>query len=167
MHRLKYSLLLLGLAAGAVAITGCPGGGAVVDTEYVKGVVTLDGDPVPEATVMFSPVTEGQGMAATGSTDAKGVYELTAASTGEGAAKAGAGTLPGEYYVGVIKSVSETAMSEEEAHDKGVEYVAPAPGEAPKLTHVVPVKYNTPKDSGLKFTVEAGSNDIPIELTSE
>lgn len=167
MHRLNYRLMLLGLAACAVAITGCPSGGAVVDTEHVRGVVTLDGEPVPEATVMFSPVTEGQGMAATGNTDANGVYELTAASTGEGAAKAGAGTLPGEYYVGVIKSVTETGMSEEEAHEKGVEYVAPAPGEAPEVTHVVPVKYNSPKDSGLKVTVEAGSNDIPIKLTSE
>ena len=105
-------------------------------------------------------------MSATGRTDANGLYKLTASARGEGATNAEGGTLPGEYYVGVIKSVSDTPMSEEEAHEKGVEYVAPPPGQAPTVTHVVPQKYNDPKQSGLKVTVEAGTNDIPIELTS-
>lgn len=166
MDRSNYCLLLFALSACVVGLTGCPGG-AGVKTEYVEGVVTLDGTPVPEATVMFVPVTEGQGMSATGRTDASGVYKLTAAATGEATATAEGGTLPGEYYVGVIKSVTETAMSEEEAHEKGVEYVAPAPGQAPEVTHVVPQKYNDPKESGLKVTVQAGRNDIPLELTSE
>jgi hypothetical protein len=167
MHRPNYSLLLLGLAACAVAVAGCPADTRVVDTDYVEGVVTLDGTPVPEATVMFTPVTAGQGLAATGQTDANGVYKLTAATTGDATAEAGAGTLPGEYYVGVVKSVSETPMSEEEADEKGVEYVAPEPGQEPKVTHVVPVRYNDPKGSGIQVTVEAGSNDIPIPLTSQ
>ena len=167
MHRPNYCLLVLGLATCAVTMAGCPGGGAVLDTEYVKGVVTLDGTPVPDATVMFTPVTEGQGVSATGRTDASGVYKLTAAATEGATAKAEAGTLPGEYYVGVIKSVSEVPMSEEEADEKGVEYVAPAPGEEPEVTHVVPEKYNNPRKSGLKVTVEKGSNDIPLELASQ
>jgi hypothetical protein len=167
MHRLNYGLLVVGLATCAVAISGCPGGEGVLDTEYVKGVVTLDGTPVPEATVMFVPVTEGQGTSATGRTDANGVYTLTAVDTGEATAETEAGTLPGEYYVGVIKSVSEAPMSEEEAEAKGVKYVAPTPGQEPKVTHVVPQRYNDPKKSGLKVTVKAGDNDIPIKLTSE
>jgi hypothetical protein len=167
MHRLNYGLLVVGLATCAVAISGCPGGEGVLDTEYVKGVVTLDGTPVPEATVMFVPVTEGQGPSATGRTDANGVYTLTAVDTGEATAETEAGTLPGEYYVGVIKSVSEAPMSEEEAEAKGVKYVAPTPGQEPKVTHVVPQRYNDPKKSGLKVTVKAGDNDIPIKLTSE
>jgi hypothetical protein len=167
MHRLNYCLLLLGLAACAVAVAGCPGGGAVVDTEPVKGVVTLDGTPVPDATVTFTPVTPGQGTSAGGRTDANGVYTLTAVNTGEATAKTGAGTTPGEYYVGVTKTVTETPMSEEEAFEKGVEYKAPAPNEAPKVTYVIPKKYNNPKESGLKVTVTKGSNDIPLELKSE
>ena len=167
MHRPNYCLLLLGLAACAVAVAGCPADTAVVDTEYVEGVVTLDGTPVPEATVMFTPVTPGQGLGATGQTDANGVYKLTATTTGDATAEAGAGTLPGEYYVGVIKSVTETPMSEEEAYEKGVKYVPLEPGQEPEVTHVVPVKYNDPKSSGIKKTVEAGSNNIPIELTSQ
>jgi len=153
------------LCLGAILFVGCSGGPSL-DTEYVEGVVTMDGQPVAEATVMFVPVTEGQGASATGMTDANGVYKLTAANVGGVTAQAGSGTLPGEYYVGVIKSVQETPMSEEEAFEKGIPYVAPQPGQAPKVTHVVPVKYNDPKQSGLKATVKDGKNDIPITLTS-
>ncbi len=135
--------------------------------EYVEGVVTMDGTPVAEATVMFVPVTEGEGLSATGMTDESGVYKLTAANLGGETAPAGGGTLPGEYYVGVIKSVQEVPLSAEEAEEQGVEFVEPSSESIPETTHVVPVKYNNPKESGLKFTVEAGDNDIPITLTSE
>ncbi len=165
MPRLNYGLLSFGLAVGVLTAIGCSGSGSL-DTEPVTGVVTVDGTPVAGATVMFTPVTEGQGAAATGSTDENGVYTLTSVAVGEAAAKAGAGTLPGEYFVGVSKSVAETAMSEEEAYDKGVEYKPLPPGQAPKVKYVVPQKYNNPKTSGLKATVESGENDIPLELTS-
>jgi hypothetical protein len=168
MNRLNYGLLLLGLATCAVAMTGCPGGGGeVLDTQYVEGVVTLDGEPVPGATVTFVPVSGGQGVSATGATDPSGVYKLTAVGTGEATAEAGAGTLAGEYYVGVVKTKIETPMTEEEAEEKGVEYVASERSESPEVTHVVPQKYNNPKESGIKVTVKEGKNDIPIELTSE
>ena len=159
--------LLLGLAACAVAMTGCPGGGEVLDTDYVEGLVTLDGEPVPGATVTFRPVVEGQGVSATGITDASGVYKLTAVGTGEATAEAGAGTLAGEYYVGVLKATIETALSAEEAEQRGEEYVPTQPGQGEGITHVVPEKYNNPRESGLKVTVQAGKNNIPIELTSQ
>ncbi len=71
----------------AILIAGCSGG-STLRTESVEGVVTLDGQPVAEATVMFVPVTEGQGLSATGMTDAKGVYRLTAANKGGATAQA-------------------------------------------------------------------------------
>ena len=157
--------LVWGAMIGALLLAGCSGGGALT-TEYVEGVVTFDGQPVAEATVMFVPVAEGQGLSATGMTDAQGVYRLTAANLEGKTAAPGTGTLPGEYYVGVIKSVSETPMSEEEAHEKGVPYVATQAGEAPPITHEIPQKYNNPKESGLKATVQSGKNTIPLELTS-
>jgi hypothetical protein len=163
MSRLNGGLLLLCLVSWFVALTGC---GSAVSTEYVEGVVTVDGKPVAEATVMFTPVTQGQGAPATGTTDANGVYKLTAVTVGEAKPTAEGGTLPGDYFVGVIKSVSATAMSEEEAYEKGVPYVAPRPGEVPEMKHEVPQKYNDPKTSGLKVTVQAGKNTIPLELKS-
>ncbi len=158
-------LLLLGLAACVVAVMGC-GGPPTLSTEYVEGVVTLDGQPVAEATVTFVPVTEGQGAPATGMTNQQGVYKLTATVTGELAATPEAGTLPGEYFVGVMKNVVETRMSQEEAEQAGVEYVPAAEEAAPKITFVVPQKYNVPRESGIKVTVQAGTNNLPIELTS-
>ena len=167
MKRLNCCLLAVGAALCAVAFAGCSDGSSM-GVEYVEGVVTMDGAPVPEATVMFVPVTEGQGLSATGMTDENGVYKLTAANLEGETAPAGGGTLPGEYFVGVIKSVSaDEPMSEEEAFEKGVPYVAPSSNSVPEMTHVVPVKYNNPKESGIKVTVEAGNNDLPIALTSE
>jgi hypothetical protein len=166
MQRRIDSLLWVGLVVCLAAVVGC-GGQPTLSTEYVEGVVTVDGQPVPEATVTFVPVTEGQGAPATGMTNAQGVYKLTATVTGEVAAKAEAGTLPGEYFVGVMKNLIETPMSQEEAEKAGVEYKPTDEYSAPKITYVVPQKYNNPRESGLKVTVQAGKNDIPIELTSK
>ena len=171
MHRPNYCFLVLGLAACALAVTGCSGddGRVMLDTEYVEGVVTLDGEPVPDATVTFVPVDTTQGMSATGRTDEQGVYKLTAVGSGEATGEAEAGTLPGEYQVGVIKTISDSLLTEEEAEEQGVEYVAPTRAEelaADVVTFVVPKKYNNPRQSELKVTVQEGDNEIPIELTS-
>lgn len=175
MHRFTCYLLILGLATCALATMGCsPASKATVATEYVEGVVTLDDKPVAEANVRFLPVTEGQGMAAGGMTDAKGVYKLTA-TQGSETGEPGGGTLPGEYYVGVVKTTSpdvageETGESgentdEEEEQEQG-EDESPDDG---GITYVVPQKYNDPKTSGLKVTVKAGKNEgCDLKLTSE
>ena len=161
MHRLICGVLVLAL----VGVAGCPGGTAL-PVEPVEGVVTLDGEPVPAATVEFVPVTEGEGMSAYGMTDEQGVYRLTAVGTEEAEAPHGGGTLPGEYYVGVTKSVADVPMSAEEAAELGVEYQPPAYGQSPQMTYVVPRRYNRPRDSGIRVTVEPGQNTIDLELTS-
>lgn len=166
MNRLNGFCLSLVAMFCVTWITGCSGESHMT-TEPVQGIVTLDGQPVADATVMFVPVTQGQGLSATGQTDAQGVYRLTAANSQDTTAKAGAGTLPGEYFVGVLKSVSETPMSEEEAFEKGVKYEPLPPGQTPKVNHVVPQKFNDPKNSGIKVTVKEGENDIPIVLSSK
>ena len=153
-------------ALGALAVVGCPGG-TTIDADYVEGVVTLDGKPVAGATVTFVPVNEGQGMSATGLTDAQGKYTLNPVGGGQLAAEAGAGTLAGEYYVGVLKSEMETPLTEEEAEEQGGEYVESSGESSAKVTHIVPQKYNNPRKSGLKVTVGEGENSIPIELSSE
>lgn len=149
----RWGLLILLLGA----TSGCGDGTPTVKTEHVRGVVTLDGSPVEGATVTFTPVVGGSGSAANGYTDAKGEYELTLLSPGAGMkAVMGGGTLPGEYQVSVIKSVAG-------------EVADPTRGQsqAPKLTYVVPKKYNNVRTSGLTATVEVGSNDVPLELVSK
>ena len=75
---------------------GCSDG--KLRTEPVKGIVTLDGEPLEGATVSFTPKNSGEGIASFGLTDAKGEYRLQTL-----AGRVDAGTLPGEYTVTVSK----------------------------------------------------------------
>ncbi|TWT31913.1 DUF1559 family PulG-like putative transporter [Blastopirellula retiformator] len=69
-----------------------------LQTEYVEGLVTLDGSPVPDATVTFVPLEPGQGSAGVGTSDASGVYRRSTLSSRDGLMpKHGAGVLPGKY----------------------------------------------------------------------
>jgi hypothetical protein len=170
MYRLKQCLMFLALAACVMGTIGC-GDSSVLETEYVEGLVTLDGEPVAGATVTFVPVTEGQGASAVGKTDEQGVYRLTATVTGEATAKAEGGTLPGEYYVGVRKNEVDDAASVQ-VGDGGVEYidydeVGGGRLTEPSITYIVPQKYNHPRKSGITVTVQQGENNIPLELTTQ
>lgn len=167
MMRLKPLLFSTLLAAGAVCAissAGCNSGQPpAVKTDMVEGVVTLDGQPVPGATVTFLPVQDGAGASATGMTDASGKYTLTAVGAGIGA-QAGAGTLPGEYRVGVLKDeIPDLAQIEQDPEGK-----AGGQGKEIKITHVIPQKFNDPRKSEIpNVTVKAGDNDIPIDLKSK
>jgi hypothetical protein len=165
MRRQNYGFLASVLALVVAGTIGC-GGGPTLKTEYVEGVVTLDGTPVAGATVTFTPVNPDQGVSAGGKTDENGVYKLTAVGTGEEVAAIDGGTVPGEYYVAVQKQVVETPISQEEAEEQGIEYVAPEPG-SQEVQYLVPKKYKIPAKSGLTATVKEGKNDIPLALTSD
>jgi hypothetical protein len=79
-----------GLLAGTLtAALGCGQG----KTVKVEGVVTLDGKPLPAATVTYVPV--GDGRAASGRTDQDGTFRLTTFRPDDGA-------VPGEYKVTVV-----------------------------------------------------------------
>lgn len=164
---LMRALRSLPLAAGIalLVIAGCSG--QAVNTEPVEGIVTLDGEPVEGATLTFIPVQPGSGAAATGITDAEGKYRLTAVDAGP-EAEAGTGTMPGEYYVGVLKNTAPDIVPASEMDPDQLE--KSDPDEMPEevtLTYVVPQKFNDPRTSGIKKTVQAGANDIPIELKSK
>jgi hypothetical protein len=86
------SLVLSALALALVGTgTGCGGDPKPVK---VQGKVTLDGQPVANALVVFLPVEEGGGRQATGSTKADGSFQLETFKPGDGA-------LPGQYKVTV------------------------------------------------------------------
>lgn len=77
------SIFLSGLI---LASLGCsqPGNPDVVE---VTGTVTLDGQPVEEALVIFSPVDISGGSSSSAETDASGNYRLVFSSTQFGAFK--------------------------------------------------------------------------------
>jgi len=79
----------------AVALPGCGDKG----TTPVKGVVTLEGAPLPEATVLFMPDGPGGGRPASGFTSSDGVFQLTTYQRDDGA-------LPGQYRVLIRKTAA-------------------------------------------------------------
>lgn len=66
---MQWCLFCLAIAG---VLVGCSDSGPSVAP--VRGLVTLDGTPVPGITVQFYPV--GGGRASTGTTDVDGIYQL-------------------------------------------------------------------------------------------
>lgn len=138
------------LAALAVAATGC--GAGSYKTATVSGRVTLNGQPLADAAVMFNPVaTPGNvapGPGATGVTDADGRYTLT---------------LVGKTTKGAVvgKNRVEITMMKHDNPDP-----ADDRPQRPKATVKIPARYHS-KDSKLEFDVPSGGTDSAnFELTS-
>lgn len=129
---LTGSLLLVVLTAA-----GCGGKSEdLPETVAVSGVVTYQGKPVPEATIMLYPV-QGR-KPASGRTDEEGRFSLTTFSQDDGA-------LPGEHQV-TVNAFQST--------DEGV-----------SMKSSIPTKYSTPGSSPLKVTVSEEQPELKLELT--
>lgn len=116
---------------------GCGGSGP--ELVPVRGTVTLDGDPLPEATLIFIPEN---GRNSTATTDASGRYELWYTRDRKGA-------VPGEHTVQVR---TKTVFTDDEGHDR-------------EVPQKVPSRYNDASE--LKVRVEAGKSEYPLELRSD
>jgi hypothetical protein len=134
-RRLSRRGCLVGLAAATVwAAAGCNANGCYP----VRGVVYLDGQPATElagGTVSFDSAELHR--SASGEIQADGTYRLSSIKKNDGA-------LPGTYQVTV--SPPERPPADERGKHAGTKSAG----------------FVEPKD--LQVTVEAKSNDIPIEL---
>jgi hypothetical protein len=108
----------------------------------VTGTVTIDGKPLAVGGVSFHPV--GGGPVATARIQEDGSFEL---KTGKQHS-----LPPGEYRV--------TVMAVEVVPPK-TKYHVPMPGK-----RLVPVRYGDLKQTDLHATIEPGSNEVALELTS-
>jgi hypothetical protein len=136
-------------------LTGC-NQSSVIKTDVVTGKITLDGQPLANAYVNFTPQSGG-GNAAYGMTDKDGVYKL---QTSQG--QANAGTTPGEYLVTIHKSVSEPTGKKIKDEETG-ELV-----DESKSRELVPDIYRNPKKSKLSAVVVAGqTNTFDFDLKSK
>jgi hypothetical protein len=107
----------------------------------VSGTVTLDGKPLPNASVNFQPLDSKQsGQGSAGKTDADGHYSLRVVVDNK------AGAVVGKHRVS-ISSVKE----DDPSYD-------PPPGKLPpKARDPIPTKYNA--KSQLTFEVPPGGSD--------
>jgi hypothetical protein len=132
---------LIALSIVAITLSGCGS-----NLSHVTGLVTLDGAPLRgsndvRATVYFQPVS-GNGTTAIGLLDENGRYRLSSGSQ-EGAA-------PGKYFV--TCSAAQLIRSQD--------------GRAAGGRRITNLKYANAKTSGLKFSVQPGSNEFDIRLES-
>ena len=126
-------------------VAGCEAEGP--ELADVEGVVTLDGEPVPNATVTFIS-RRPDGSTSSGQTDAEGHYTLMYTFKKEGA-------MLGEHDVRVE---TQQFSPQEKAELR-------AAGETVVDAVKIPAKYT--KVGELEATVEAGGNEINFELTSQ
>jgi hypothetical protein len=168
-HSLSLSLVKpmirrIALCCLAAALVGC--GPARPSVAPVSGTVTLDGTPLPGAVVTFNPVG-GNGAPAVGNADGQGKYSMTDMSPN---AVAGAGAAPGDYEVGVMwykPSANDTSkMTGESASNKYEDNKATATGVTGPETEL-PVAYQNPQTSGIRYTVKPGQNTFDIALDSK
>lgn len=120
------------------ALAGCGGGGDdSPETGEVTGTVTLDGQPLSEATITFNP----QGVrASTAVTDSSGKYDLIYIRDVKGAAI-------GNHQVSISKKVQPDGKVDGDGKE------------------TVPDKYNT--KTTLTAEVKAGKNEFDFDLKSK
>jgi hypothetical protein len=129
----------------AVCIGIWSGCGADRGLVPVKGRVTLDGQPIEGAAVMFEP--DSGGVPATGVTNSAGEFLLT--TTG-----LGAGATAGKNGVSVSKQVPAQPNRKVEE------------GEIVAMKSETPAKYASPRTSGLSIEVKHGMEPVELQLTS-
>lgn len=138
MHKIQFVGGILMLVS--LVCLGC-GRGDLPDLGYVEGIVTLDGQPLPNAVLIFQP--ESAGRPSYGRTDEKGWYELIFTAGNEGA------TL-GKHMVAI------TTLT-----DGDPDADPPIPSSPEKL----PGQYNSRTE--LTREVQPGKNPFDFKLSSE
>lgn len=140
--RYMFFLFLVSLGLG---LSGCSR--ATLDTEFVTGVVTLDGDPIEGARVVFA--SKAGGTPAYGVTDKSGRYRITALQGGG----TGKGTTQGEYLIAITK-IQANKISEEPM----IRY---------ENVQLLPLVYSDAEQSQLTATVVKGKNEFNFDLKSK
>lgn len=170
MKYLDWRWSPLALAVTLLPLAGCFGGGDqwtknLPQTVKASGVVTHNGTPVENASVVFAPIAPGE-HAASGRTDSRGRFELKAFPSKDGA-------VPGKYRVAVSKTVEKMMKYEIAAVDAGEDAEhAEEDDESPQFEegvgweNVLPKQYANPNNSGIELEIpEDGTASLEIELT--
>lgn len=163
----KHILCIGTILLSVMSLVGC-GGEDVIPTYPVTGTVTQKGKPISGAIVAFTPVAGGP--AASGVTDAQGVYTLTTRSSGDGA-------VEGKYQVTVAKydqkppAKQPVADKETDPNDITNEYpdgfneMQASEIAAAVSKNLLPVKYSKTATSKLEAEVsKKGKNNFDFQI---
>jgi hypothetical protein len=127
----------------AILAAGCGGGGGVSSAK-VSGTVTLNGKPLPAASVMFQPDATGNpGAPSVGETDAEGKFTLSFPDGTEGA------------VVGRHKVIVSTRKMKPSEANSDIE-VEVAEEQVPDAYRTTPATFEVPK---------GGTEEAKIQLT--
>jgi hypothetical protein len=133
-----WTLILFAVPLTTAACGGC-GSSDHPDLGRVRGTVTLDGEPLADATVAFYP---DEGRASVGTTDSDGEYELTYVGDTRGA-------VLGPHKVR-ITMLKEDASAEDTVR---------------QATEPIPARYNA--QTTLSAEVKEGKNTFDFDLKSQ
>ena len=152
MKKIQFHVLLLFVLP---SLFGCAER-SNLDVTSVTGTVTVDGQPMEDIRIIFHPVGGGE-IAAFGSTDAQGRYQLSSPS-----APVGSGAVAGEY----IPTFSKVEVEERPPASSPEEEYRLYGGVPPKITHHIPEKYGDVTTCGIApVKVEKGKkNHFDFEL---
>lgn len=157
VSRFSSGLLRVSLVAPLVVlVVGCGGKPAGPKLYSVKGKVTLEGSPLPNATVTFQPES---GPIASGVTDVNGEFSLKT-----GAAE---GAVAGTHRVAVVAMSGEKIMENPTPDDLAAMSLTGKPLPQPKS--LIPERYSKFETSQLTATVseDASQNVVTLELKKQ
>lgn len=118
----------------------------------VSGTVTLDGEPIAEASLTFMP--QDGGRPAFGITDSEGSFTLTTFADGDGA-------VHGEHLVTIVAVEEDVDSKAEELADEfGSLSEVMQPSRRQRQIWRVPQRYSESGTSGLQFDVKRGEKNI-------
>jgi predicted small lipoprotein YifL len=139
------SSLVAMVSATVISAMGCGQSGP--EFAPAAGVVTLDGQPLAEAGVMFTPIQGGPVASAT--TDADGRFELRTLSHD--------GAIVGEHQISITKGRTEE------------KWIPNATVPLIRFVSELPDKYARRESSGLSAKVSSDDdlNDFALQLTSK
>ncbi len=129
---------------GAVLAVGCSRSG--LNLAPVEGVVTIDGKPVADAGVFFTPTDPKLGPPAMGTTDAEGKFALSTANH--------EGAVIGDHRVAISKDEA-TAIPQRRGFP------------VYQMKHYVPPNFGDAETSGLTATVADDENHFEFNLKAK
>ena len=159
MNRINALLIVCVYTVSMFFCLGCGNKGSLSGVYPAQGTVTLDGQPLLNASITLVPETLGtESRGASALSDDKGHFQLSTLKANDGA-------FPGTYQVIVVKKEVDNPLTDEEkaleAQGKKVRDIV--------AVNKLPKKYESSATTDLTLTIEAsskGNNSLALELTS-